>query len=115
MAGVDIALWDIKGKALGQPIVRPLGGQLCDKMRVTDVGYVEAIRNTISDENDFMLDVSLAWDATTTHQNARLSQPYHLFWIEEPLRPDDHDGYAKVSRGCLQHIAAGEQECSIVG
>ena len=26
MSGIDIALWDIKGKALGQPIQRLLGG-----------------------------------------------------------------------------------------
>ncbi len=26
LAGIDIALWDIKGKVLGQPIWRPLGG-----------------------------------------------------------------------------------------
>jgi len=46
---------------------------------------------------------------------ARLFEPYRLFWIEEPLPPEDYSGYAKVSRGCLQHIAAGEQECSVVG
>jgi L-rhamnonate dehydratase len=155
MAGVDIALWDIKGKALGQPIVSLLGGALRDKMRVyssnmfqftveatverakraidtghtavkfgwepfgkdaaTDLRYVEAIRKAIGEDNDFMLDVGLAWDAKTTLQRARLFEPYRLFWIEEPLHPDDYGGYAKVSRGCLQHIAAGEQECSVVG
>ena len=62
-----------------------------------------------------MLDVGLAWDAKTTLQRARLFKPYRLFWIEEPLSPDDYSGYAKVSRGCLQPIAAGEQECSVVG
>lgn len=155
MAGLDIALWDIKGKALGQPIVSLLGGALRDKMRVyssnmfqftveatverakraidtghtavkfgwepfgkdaaTDLRYVEAIRKAIGEDNDFMLDVGLAWDAKTTLQRGRLFEPYRLFWIEEPLHPDDYSGYAKVSRGCLQHIAAGEQECSVVG
>jgi L-rhamnonate dehydratase len=155
MAGVDIALWDIKGKALGQPIATLLGGVQRNTMRVyssnmfqftveatverakqaidtghtavkfgwepfgrdaaTDLRYVEAIRRAIGDANDFMLDVGLAWDAKTTLQRARLFEPYRLFWIEEPLPPDDYSGYAKVSRGCLQHIAAGEQECSVVG
>ncbi len=155
MAGVDIALWDIKGKALGQPIATLLGGAQRNTMRVyssnmfqftveatverakraidtghtavkfgwepfgrdaaTDLRYVEAIRRAIGDTNDFMLDVELAWDAKTTLQRARLFEPYRLFWIEEPLPPDDYTGYAKVSRGCLQHIAAGEQECSVVG
>ena len=34
MAGVDIALWDIKGSALGKPMVELLGGALRDRMRV---------------------------------------------------------------------------------
>ncbi|HEX5327055.1 MAG TPA: mandelate racemase/muconate lactonizing enzyme family protein [Acetobacteraceae bacterium] len=155
MAGIDIALWDIKGKALGKPIVELLGGALRDRMRVyssnmfqftveatverakraidtghtgvkfgwepfgqdetTDLRYVEAIRRAIGDRNDFMLDVGLAWDAKTAIGRARLFEPYKLFWIEEPLHPDDYAGYAKVSRAAIQHIAAGEQEVTVVG
>ena len=34
VAGLDQALWDIKGKALGVPIHQLLGGRLRDKIRV---------------------------------------------------------------------------------
>lgn len=34
MAGIDLALWDIKGKALGQPVWKLLGGRFRDKLRV---------------------------------------------------------------------------------
>lgn len=34
IAGIDQALWDIKGKRLGQPIYRLLGGPVRDKVRV---------------------------------------------------------------------------------
>ena len=34
MAGIDQALWDIKGKALGVPVHELLGGQVRDKIRV---------------------------------------------------------------------------------
>ncbi len=34
LAGLDQALWDIKGKALGQPVHALLGGQVRDKIRV---------------------------------------------------------------------------------
>jgi L-rhamnonate dehydratase len=136
MAGVDIALWDIKGKALGQPIAMLLGGAQRNTMRVyssnmfqftveatveraqraidtghtavkfgwepfgrdaaTDLRYVEAVRRAIGDANDFMLDVGLAWDAKTTLQRARLFEPYRLFWIEEPLLPDDYSGFERL-------------------
>ena len=155
MAGIDIALWDIKGKAHGRPIVDLLGGAIRDRMRVyssnmfqfevsktvdrarhavdtghtgvkfgwepfgqneaTDLRYVEAIRAAIGDEVDFMLDVGLAWDAKTAIRRAQLFEPYKLFWIEEPLHSDDYAGYGKVSAACRQYIAAGEQECSVVG
>ena len=155
MAGIDIALWDIKGKALGQPIVNLLGGAQRDRMRVyssnmfqfsiedtvarakravdtghtgvkfgwepfgqdasTDCAYLEAIRNAIGDNVDLMLDVGLIWDAKTTIKRARLFEPYDLFWIEEPLHPDDYAGYGKVSTGTDTRIAAGEEECTQVG
>lgn len=155
MAGIDIALWDIKGKALRQPIVQLLGGAIRDKMRVyssnmfqmtvedtikrarvavdtghtgvkfgwepfgqdekTDLRYVEAIRKEIGPDIDFMLDVGLAWDAKTTIRRAALFEPYSLFWIEEPLMPDDYAGYGKVSAACSQYIAAGEEESTVSG
>jgi L-alanine-DL-glutamate epimerase-like enolase superfamily enzyme len=155
MAGIDIALWDIKGKALGQPISTLLGGAFRDRMRVyssnmfqftieatverakaaidtghtgvkfgwepfgrderMDLAYVEAVRKAIGDDNDFMLDVGLAWDAKTTIRRASLFEPYRLFWIEEPLHPDNYAGYGQVSRACSQYIAAGEEECSVAG
>src|SRR3954453_6255066 len=34
IAGIDQALWDIKGKALGQPVHSLLGGQLRDRIKV---------------------------------------------------------------------------------
>lgn len=34
MSGIDIALWDIKGKALGVPVYKLLGGKTNDKLRV---------------------------------------------------------------------------------
>jgi D-galactarolactone cycloisomerase len=42
MAGIDIALWDLKGKALGQPVFRLLGGTATDVFTYAVGGfYVE--------------------------------------------------------------------------
>ncbi|HEX6143138.1 MAG TPA: mandelate racemase/muconate lactonizing enzyme family protein [Geminicoccaceae bacterium] len=155
MAGIDLALWDIKGKALEQPVYKLLGGGFRKRVRVyssnmfqftardtaarakkaqddgftavkfgwepfgrdpkTDCAYLEAIRRAIGDEMDIMLDVGLIWDAKTTLQRARLFEPYRLAWIEEPLHPDDLEGYRKVGEGTDTRIAAGEEECTLRG
>lgn len=153
IAAIDIALWDIKGKAFNVPVVTLLGGALRERMRVyssnlfqetvektverakraiddghtgvkfgwppfgldeaADLRYVEGIRRAIGERNDFMLDVGQAWDAKTTIRRAQLFEPYRLFWIEEPLRPEDYVGYGRVSAATSQHIAAGEQQCTV--
>src|SRR5690606_35202789 len=33
LSALDMALWDLKGKALGQPLHRLLGGKLTDRVR----------------------------------------------------------------------------------
>ena len=155
MAGVDLALWDIKGKAAGEPVHRLLNGGYRTSVRAyaaspfaptpaataeraraaRDAGYtavefgwepfgedpdqdcafLEAIRRAIGEDMELMVDAGHAWDARTTLERARLFDPYHLFWIEEPLHPDDLDGYAVVSHECEIPIAAGEEECTVAG
>ena len=34
MTGIDMALWDIKGKALNTPVWNLLGGQVRDRIRI---------------------------------------------------------------------------------
>lgn len=155
MAGIDIALWDIKGKALGEPIWALLGGkpgklrayssnmfQLSVEATVErakaardagftavkfgwepfgragidlDLRYLDAIKKVTGADMDFMLDVGHAWDAKTAVQRCRAFEPYELAWIEEPLHPDDYTGYAYLCEHAVQHIAAGEQECTVAG
>lgn len=155
MAGIDLALWDIKGKAMGQPIWAMLGGspgklrayasnmfQLTPEATAVrakatidagftavkfgwepfgragldrDIEYIEAVKAVTGTQVDFMLDVGHAWDVKTAVQRCRAFQPYALAWIEEPLHPDNYSGYAALSAAVEQHVAAGEQECTLSG
>jgi L-alanine-DL-glutamate epimerase-like enolase superfamily enzyme len=150
MSGIDIALWDIKGKALGLPIWKLLGGGFHKKIRPyasslfgatpdetrdraqrfrdrgfsavkfgwdpmgqdekTDIALVREARRGLGDDGDLLIDAGLVWDAKTAIQRARAFSEYNIFWLEEPLLPDDYDGYRKLSEATEVRIAAGEEE-----
>jgi L-rhamnonate dehydratase len=57
-----------------------------------------------------MVDAGLRWDAKAAIQCAAAFSEYQIFWLEEPLAPDDHEGYRKLSQATSVRIAAGEEE-----
>jgi L-rhamnonate dehydratase len=150
MSGIDLALWDIKGKALGLPVWKLLGGGFHDKLRSyasslfastpqktyelarsyrdqgfdavkfgwgpmgqnakLDIELVRQARKGLGDDAELLIDAGHAWDAKTAIQRARAFEEFHIFWLEEPLQPDDYDGYRKLSEASSLRIAAGEEE-----
>jgi L-rhamnonate dehydratase len=150
MSGIDLALWDIKGKALGLPVWKLLGGGFRKQLRpyasslfgatpaetgerarrfvgqgftavkfgwdpmgrdeATDIALVREARKGLGENADLMIDAGLVYDAKTAIQRARAFEAFHPFWFEEPLLPDDYEGYAKLSAATSLRIAAGEEE-----
>ena len=127
MSGIDMALWDIKGKALGTPVWNLLGGQVRDRIRIyshasaPDVALelkqrgitavktggvrdplhkVAAIREAVGDEVDIMVD--LHGPPWMTPKDAivlgRALEPYHLLFLEDPVAPENIESLARVSR-----------------
>lgn len=157
MSAIDIALWDIKGKALGLPVYRLLGGAYRDKARVyatglyepqgvpsveaalveealgykaagfagmkLKVGYgvgrdlelVKAIRRAIGDDLYLMIDANHAYNAAEAIRVARALAPYNVYWFEEPVPPEDLDGYLEVKRDAPMLVAGGECEYTRYG
>src|SRR5438105_15180373 len=76
----------------------------------TDVALVREARKALGDEPDLLIDAGLVWDAKTAIQRAAAFADYNIFWLEEPLRPDDYDGYRKLAEATHVRIAAGEEE-----
>jgi L-rhamnonate dehydratase len=79
-----------------------------------DVDLVRAARMAAG-AADLMIDIGLVWDAAQAIKMARRFEEFDLFWLEEPLPPDDLDGYARLSDAVDLRIAAGEQETTYRG
>jgi L-alanine-DL-glutamate epimerase-like enolase superfamily enzyme len=157
ISAIDIACWDILGKATGQPIYKLLGAGYRDRVRAyastlfrstpeamaqaardyvargftaikfgwgvfgqdpeRDVELVAAARDAVGDRVELMLD--WGWLIRRTPKEAaamvRHLEPYRPYWIEEPLAPDDYDGYRALSEAVATPIACGEQEATLWG
>jgi len=77
-----------------------------------DVERVATVRRIIGPHRLLMIDANQLWDLPTARRAARVLSPFDIFWLEEPLRPDDYDGYRKLAEATEVRIAAGEEESS---
>jgi D-galactarolactone cycloisomerase len=157
LSAVDIALWDIKGKALGLPVCKLLGGPYRSKARAyatglyqpqgveseeaalveealgykedgfsamklkigygmeTDLKYVKAVREAIGSDMTLMVDANHAYNASEAVRLARVLERYDVYWFEEPVPPEDIDGYVEVRQKSNILIAGGECEYTRYG
>lgn len=75
-----------------------------------DEALVAAIREAVGDDVEVLIDAGQCWDTKTAVQMARRFEPYRPYWLEEPLHPDNVEGYGILSRTSPLRIAAGEAE-----
>ncbi len=74
------------------------------------VGDIKRVRETLGPDIRLMGDAGMKMDADTTLRVAEQLAPYDLYWLEEPLQPDDFEGYARLRDECAIPIASGEHE-----
>src|SRR5262249_46688835 len=77
-----------------------------------DEAIVRTLRKAIGDDVDLLIDGGMVWDAETAIARCKRFQPYRLFWLEEPLRAYDVEGYARLAGATEITIAAGEMAAS---
>ena len=160
ISGIDMALWDIAGKAAGMPIYNLLGGQYREKLRayayMPEAGLIEhpekagdvALQlleegNSACKIDPFMpvqpvrdipiweienaakifesvrkavgnkLEVAIGTHGQlTTYSAIRVAdflEPYHPFWFEEPVMPENIEEMARVAAHTSIPIATGER------
>ena len=73
-------------------------------------------RKRVGPDTHLMLDALCAWNVPYTIELAKRVAEARLFFMEEPLLPDDMDGYARLCREIPStKIASGEHESTIYG
>lgn len=80
-----------------------------------DVARVKAIREAVGNEILIMIDANHAYDASTAINVGRRMEPYEIYWFEEPVPPEDIEGYIEVKQALNIPIAAGEAEFTKFG
>lgn len=156
LSAIDLALWDLRGKAAGQPVWRMLGakrerlnayasmlgypvkpaearqvartffdlGFHCQKWFFTsgpadgpeglrqNIALAHALREELGPEAMLMFDgIQYVWKSADVDYAIELAKgllPCRPHWLEEPLRPDDFEGYARLKGETGIPLAAGE-------
>jgi L-alanine-DL-glutamate epimerase-like enolase superfamily enzyme len=73
-----------------------------------DIRRVEAVRRKLGSQVRLMVDVNQKWDPHTAMRFGKKLEDYDIFWLEEPLHPDDIHEHAKLARELNPPIALGE-------
>ena len=71
---------------------------------------VRTIRDAVGYDIDLMLDCWMSWSVPYTIKMARRLERYDPAWLEEPLMPDDVEGYVELRKKIEIPIAGGEHE-----
>ncbi|SFE93153.1 mandelate racemase/muconate lactonizing enzyme family protein [Roseivivax sediminis] len=157
ISGIDIALWDIIGKATSKPVHKLIGGAFrteveayatglyfIDMDRVTeeaveeaqkfvsegfraikmkiglgslqkDIDRVAAVREAIGTDIRLMVDANHCYSVPNAIRIGRKLQELDIDWFEEPISPEDVDGYVEVTRALDMAVAGGENDFTRFG
>lgn len=80
-----------------------------------DVEVCRAIREAVGPEVEMGADVNSAYDAATAIRVCERIARYDLWFLEEPVFPDDLDGYERIRRVARVPLACGESEFGTFG
>ncbi|MBO6560197.1 MAG: mandelate racemase/muconate lactonizing enzyme family protein [Nisaea sp.] len=76
----------------------------------TDIELVETVRNAIGDDTGLMVDANHAYTAREAIPLGRELERLGVAWFEEPVAPEDKQGYRDLCTALDMPIAGGEGE-----
>src|SRR5256712_4248317 len=78
------------------------------------VERVRVVREAVGTDIDLMCDINQLWSVNHAIEAGRRIEPYHLYWLEDPVGHDDYAGLAPLADALTTPIAAGEYHYGIV-
>lgn len=155
LSGIDMALWDIYGKVVGQPICNLLGGPFDTRVESYASGFyyqgdyednieaeaekllasgykafkmktgaltlqeekqrVQRVRRAIGTDSRLAVDANRAYTVQEAIQFGQSIEAENIAWFEEPVLPDELQGYAHIRSVLRMPIAGGESEYTRFG
>ncbi|WP_170785450.1 mandelate racemase/muconate lactonizing enzyme family protein [Ruegeria lacuscaerulensis] len=73
-----------------------------------DVKLCQAVRRGVGDDFRFMVDANHAYTTSDAFYVGRALDELGAYWFEEPVAPEDTDGYRELRKGLKTNIAGGE-------
>ncbi|QQO08836.1 mandelate racemase/muconate lactonizing enzyme family protein [Breznakiella homolactica] len=80
-----------------------------------DAKRVEAVRKAVGDEIKVMVDANCAYNLHEAIMFAKRIEEYSPYWFEEPVQPDDYDGFRRIGEATSIPVATGENEYTRFG
>lgn len=80
-----------------------------------DIDYILAVREGIGPGPKLMIDANHAFNVASARRILRAIEPADIHWFEEPISPEDIDGYRELKNLTGIYLAAGENEFTKIG
>lgn len=80
-----------------------------------DVRYIWKIREELGPNVRLMLDANHAYNVSSARKILKAVEDADIFWFEEPISPEDIDGYRELKNLTNIYMAAGENEFTKIG
>ncbi|MFX0093267.1 MAG: enolase C-terminal domain-like protein, partial [Candidatus Hodarchaeota archaeon] len=75
-----------------------------------NIELAKTFRDAVGYESELMLDAWMSWSIPYTIKMAKKLERYELSWIEEPLLPDQIEGYAEIRANIDIPLSGAEHE-----